>query len=344
MDKRALISVIAIMAFLLALIVLGTGVTTRLVDAGLGCPDWPVCYGHIVAPLSAESATKAQLVYPNTPLEIHKAWMEMVHRYVAGTLGLFIISLVVMIFCFSTVRRDRFNQVAGVLILGLLAYQVILGMWTVTLKLMPIIVSQHLLVAMSIISLLWLFYWRNRKNPTAIRKVSVPLGLKLLAFLAVIMIFLQNYLGVWTSSNYAALSCSAFPVCHHGADFITLQLKQAFDIFSPVGINYDGGVLSQEVRQSIQMIHRIGALIVTIYLFLLALTLRFNRRYQAFSNIGNMILALLLVQVSLGISNVLFKLPLAIAISHSLVATALLVSVVTLFYQIITGSNTYERL
>ncbi len=343
MDKRRVISLLALIGFALALTVLGTGVATRLVDAGLGCPDWPGCYGKIVAPLSADAATKAQLVYPNTPLEMHKAWMEMVHRYAAGTLGLLILGLVLLCYRFQTVRSDTFNKIAAPVILLLLGYQVILGMWTVTLKLLPIIVSQHLLVAMSLICILWLFYWHNKKKPAS-EAILVPSILKLSVLLAVIMIFIQNFLGVWTSSNYAALSCSGFPFCNHGAEVITLQLKQAFNVMSPVGINYDGGVLSNEVRQSIQMTHRLGALIVTVYLFLLALWLRFDRRYQAFANIGNMILALLLVQVSLGISNVLFKLPIAIAISHSLVATVLLVSVVTLFYQIMTGSKKYEHL
>ncbi len=212
-----------LLAVILAFCVIGLGAFTRLTDAGLGCPDWPGCYGHLTVPSNIQSLQKIKALFPTQPLVAVKAWAEMVHRYFAGTLGCLILAtLVVMIRRLKQLKRKKIAFAVFALAL-LLLYQPILGMWTVTLKLLPVVVSQHLLGGMLIVGLLWLLWLHyDSSGDTA---VTDPLLIKLRpwALLGLVFLFCQIALGAWTSTNYASISCPGFPYCKQGYSFFPTQ-------------------------------------------------------------------------------------------------------------------------
>jgi len=316
--KRKYLTVAAIFGCFFALIVIGLGAFTRLMDAGLGCPDWPGCYGHLTVPLSN----------PAGRLDVFKAWAEMIHRYFAGSLGLMI--LVVLCLIFSKALRSRSNMMLGASILALLIYQILLGRWTVTYKLLPIVVTQHLLGGFLIVTMLWLIYLNN--SDQSLGKVQQPKGIKIGAVIGLILILLQIFLGAWVSTNYASFSCLDFPFCINTNPFMRMNFSEAFTFFSPVGVNYEGGVLSESARQTIQMMHRLGALIVTLYL--LVFTVFFMKYSRSGLQSVYIIWVLLFIQLSLGMINVMYKLPLITAIGHNLIAVVLLLSMVTLVFRL----------
>lgn len=326
MVKSRLISRLALCATFFAFSAIALGAFTRLVDAGLGCPDWPGCYGHLIAPLSSTA---------NPPLIVYKAWAEMIHRYFAGCLSFFSVCIVSLIWVKKEFRL-RYNMILTIFLVFLIIYQIILGQWTVTLKLLPIIVTQHLLGGFLILSVLWLIYLSNCYQS----RVSVAKKEKLLlpwAVVALIILFCQIVLGAWTSTNYASLSCPDFPFCVHDQPGLTLHFKEAFNVFPPRGLNYEGGVLSTAVRQTIQMTHRFGALIFTIYTVIFSiLALSILNKSGDILKLICLILGLLSVQVCIGITNVIFQLPLITAISHNLIAVLLLLSIITLIFKLAT--------
>lgn len=317
MDKRMLwLSRVSLLAGLFAILVVGLGAMTRLTDAGLGCPDWPGCYGHMLVPVTA-----------------HKALMEMVHRYCAGTLVLLV--LLTAVLCVqNAVRYGSSFMVLSIMVFLLIIYQALLGMWTVTLKLWPIVVSQHLLGGMLILAMLWLIYFKSRATLSQYQAPASPIYLKLLLLLGALLVFLQIALGAWTSTNYTALSCAGLPFCHSGA--MHYDFKTAFNLIPPLGVNYQGGVLSEVARQTIQMTHRFAALIVTLYL--LGLSVLVFLRYRENLPLRQalvMMLGILLVQICLGLLNVLLQLPLITAVLHNLVAAMLFCSVIALNYLVL---------
>jgi cytochrome c oxidase assembly protein subunit 15 len=329
LDKSRFLSRLAFFASFFALGVIALGAFTRLLDAGLGCPDWPGCYGHLVAPLT----DTAQQQYPNSPVVVHKAWAEMVHRYFVGGLSFLIIAIVATVFSQKAVRV-RNNVFLALFLIVLLVYQIVLGQLTVTLKLLPVIVSQHLLGGFLILSTLWLIHLRNNAQ-LKMRLLPEPVTPFLLfAEIGAGLILLQIMLGAWTSTNYASLSCPDFPFCsNHQA--MEWHFKAAFQLFSPVGVNYEGGVLPDAVRQTIQMMHRFGALIVASYLFIFSLftMVRFKKTFELVKSLYA-VLGLLCIQLCLGMTNVILKLPLATAILHNIVAALLLLAMLTLIYKL----------
>lgn len=311
--------------------VIGLGAFTRLTNAGLGCPDWPGCYGHFTVPSSTQAIKNAETQYPQTKIVQAKAWAEMVHRYAAGTLASLV--LVVAILCTVTAVNNGFRfLILGLLLLALVVYQALLGMWTVTLKLLPLIVSQHLLGGLTLFALLWLVYL-SAKHIHSIRAVTTSRLIKTSAVIGLILVFIQIALGAWTSTNYASLSCPDFPFCNLHTPW-HLEFSAAFNLFSPIGIDYEGGVLNGAARMTIQTVHRFGALIVGLYLVMLTVGIYRNASAQPpLKRISLIILFLLLLQICLGISNVIFKLPLHVAVAHNLCAALLLIALVTLnFY------------
>ncbi|MCW5589553.1 MAG: COX15/CtaA family protein [Legionellales bacterium] len=321
----------ALLACLFTLVVISLGAFTRLVDAGLGCPDWPGCYGHIIVPANANVVNTINAQYPQTPLVAYKAWAEMTHRFFAGSLGILMLAITILGIRHS-VRRQFPRQLAIYLFMPLLlAYQITLGMLTVTWKLLPLIVSLHLLGGMLILSTLWLVHLLNR--PWQPLSGNIPFSLRVLSALAVVLLFCQISLGAWTSTNYASLSCPGFPTCFANTLLQHWDFKGAFNLFHPIGINYQGGVLAMNVRSTIQMVHRSGALIVSLYLVFLAAWINLRlRKLPQIKKATQWLLMLLFLQLCLGISNVLFKLPLLIAVAHSVCAGLLLMSVIYLNY------------
>jgi cytochrome c oxidase assembly protein subunit 15 len=310
---------------LLAFAVILLGAYTRLADAGLGCPDWPGCYGHLTVPASEDHVLdKAYL--EQRKLEPAKGWKEMVHRYFAGALGLSILVIAI----WSWVRRRRLPEQPvwlPTVLLALVIFQAALGMWTVTLLLKPVVVMGHLLGGFATFALLVLLALRtaSRQPPGVVGRWRVAAGLALL------VLVVQIALGGWTSSNYAALACLDFPTCQ-GSWVPEMDFDEAFVMWRGLGVNYEYGVLEHPARTAIHVTHRIGALVT--FLFLGWLAVGIMRSGNGLAGTGLLLGALLMLQVALGIGNVLLHLPLGVATAHNGVAALLLVSLVYLNYRL----------
>ena len=297
-----------------ALVVVVLGAYTRLVDAGLGCPDWPGCYGQLLVPGTDEEIAVAEALFPNTPLDQEKAWTEMVHRYFATGLGILIIGIVALAWYYKLSLRFP------LILLALVILQGAFGAWTVTLKLWPQVVVAHLLGGFMTLTLLW--WYLLKLNFFNIPEIAVRLRRLLYLFIALLV--LQISLGGWVSANYAALVCPDFPLCH-GTLLPEMDLAAGLNVLQAIGPDYTGGEMSYEGRVAIQNMHRWGAYVV----FVLGLVLAWRIRGVLGLILGSLVCA----QVALGISNVLFVLPLPIAVLHNAGAAVLLLVVFTLALQ-----------
>ena len=327
---RGLVFKIAAFATAFAMVVIVLGAFTRLVDAGLGCPDWPGCYGHLTWPSSDHEVTAAERLFPESPVEHDKTWPEMVHRYFAGTLGLLILSI--LLICVK--NRRALPLKLPVALTGMVVLQAAFGMWTVTLKLWPQVVTAHLLGGFATLSLLWLLAQRLSGWRWTLLSVSHR-RLKNLALVVLMLVIVQIALGGWTSSNYAAMACPDLPTCHAEwwpeADF-----AQGFNIFQHVGPNYLGGLLDNHARTAIHLSHRLGALVVTLASLLLVWCL-WATKAPAAQRLGLILLGTLVVQVSLGLSNIIWILPLPVAVAHNAGGALLLLVLVTINHRVRTA-------
>ncbi len=308
---------LAVVGTVLAFCVIVLGAFVRLSDAGLGCPDWPGCYGQITWPAAEHEVSAANASFPERPVETEKAWKEMVHRYLAGILGLLVFALTVI----AIRNRHDPNQPLGLtgLLAALVIFQALLGMWTVTLLLKPAIVMAHLLGGMATFGLLWWLALRAR----TVRPRPLPQStyrIKPWIALGLSLVVAQIALGGWTSSNYAALACPDFPTCM-GEWWPETDFGEAFVLWREVGVDYEGGILDHPARVAIHLSHRIGAVLVLAYLGLLGLMML---RRPAMDLIGQALLAVLIVQITLGILNVVLHLPLLTAVAHTGGAAVLL--------------------
>ncbi|MBQ0719591.1 MAG: COX15/CtaA family protein [Gammaproteobacteria bacterium] len=319
---------IALLATCLAAVVVMLGAFTRLSDAGLGCPDWPGCYGHLTWPTEAGDVARADALFPETPVDTDKTWPEMVHRYFASTLGLFIVALSVIAWRHREARNYPFRL--PLFLLFLVVWQGMFGMWTVTLKLWPQVVTVHLLGGISTLSLLWLFTLRlkNQRWTTNNASWGQLQRLRPALIAGVVIVFIQVALGGWISSNYAAMACGDFPTCH-GEWWPAMDLAQGFNLTQGIGPNYLGGLMDNEARVAIHMIHRVGALVTSLYLLGFCAML-FRVEASGARRMALAILVVLAVQVALGITNVLLVIPLSVAVLHNAGGALLLLSLVTL--------------
>lgn len=308
-----------LLAAMLALTVVILGAYTRLSDAGLGCPDWPGCYGQLAVPASPDALARANDAFAHRPVEPAKAWKEMVHRYAASLLGLVVLGLAV-----SAWRRGSGRVLATATVL-LVAFQAALGMWTVTLLLKPVVVMSHLLGGFSVLSLLWLGYLNTRSFVPERR--AAPPYLRRLAFLGIAVLVLQIALGGWTSANYAALACPTFPKCM-GEWWPPMDMKDGFVLWRGLGVNYEFGVLDSPARVAVHMAHRAWA--VVAFLCLGGLGICALRQTGSLRAAAAVLLLLLATQISLGIANVWLHLPLPVAAAHNAVAALLLLALLTL--------------
>ena len=311
---------LTLFATLLALIVVSFGAYTRLTDSGLGCPDWPGCYGTLSVPESIDQIEKAQAVYPDSPVEVEKAWIEMIHRYIAGILGVMILVIAFM----SIKLRDQINYSLKwpFFLLGLVIFQAALGMWTVTLLLKPAVVSSHLLGGMTVLGILTFLMHRNygthREN-----FVSNRFERKIIRF-SLVLLFIQIALGGWTSTNYAALACTDYPTCH-GSLIPEMDFSNAFTIFRELGVTSSGEPLSLEALHAIQWVHRVGAIVLLGYLLFVAYILKVNQGFNMWRNVLILVISL---QFIIGIANLLLHLPIVLATLHNLGAALLVVILV----------------
>jgi len=328
MSNTAYFRLIIFTAFV-AYCVLLLGAYTRLSDAGLGCPDWPGCYGHLSVPTDAKSIAATVSHDSGRALDTAKAWKEMIHRYLAGSLGLLILAISIL----SFVRRKQTTQglILPFALLATVVFQAALGMWTVTLQLKPIIVVAHLLGGFTTFSLLILLALSTHHHAKrAFFHTKIPARLSRWALFALLIVILQIMLGGWVSSNYAALACADFPLCQ-GQWLPPMDYQQGFSLWQSGHTNYEFGVLDNPARTAIHFTHRLGALTTFIVVSLLALQLF---KAAPFKRMGALLGTILVVQISLGISNVLFYLPLPVAVSHNGGAALLLITLIYVNYRL----------
>ncbi|MGF1685235.1 COX15/CtaA family protein [Photobacterium japonica] len=330
---------LVLLTFVLALGVIALGAYTRLTEAGLGCPDWPGCYGFAGVPQTAVQQAEAAARFPDAPLEHHKAWNEMLHRYVAGALGLLILLINILAWRRPAHPLPPRPKLLPALLLVVVIFQAALGMWTVTLSLMPVVVMGHLLGGFTTAALLFalclsVFSSANQVHVSSAAGYvpttrQVGKGLSLLAGFGLVTVIGQIALGGWTAANYAALVCTQLPICE--VDWQQQFDPSAFSLIQPVHDTYQYGVLDFAQRVSIHVSHRLGAMITSVILLLLAWR---AWRVPALRRATAGMLLLLSVQVALGITNVVASLPLTIAVAHNVTGVLLLLSVVALNVQI----------
>lgn len=323
---------VAYFSLFLALFVVMLGAYTRLTDAGLGCPDWPGCYGKLVLPNDVIAIQDAQKSYPLIPIESTKAWTEMAHRYVAGTLLLLLIFII-----FKSLANSRISskipKSLPFSLLGLLVFQAVLGMWTVTFKLLPIVVMSHLIGGILIFACTSYFCW----NFSGIECLNLPKYKKWLN-VGLIIVLIQIALGGLVSANYAGIACIGFPKCN-GMWLPNLDLYHAFNLFPGIGANYQGGLLDNISRVSIQFVHRLGAVITFGYVMFLSVWILISVKQNILRLMAALTIFVLLMQFCLGIINVMFLLPLWSSVLHNGCAAILLAMVVGMRYLVSAGDK-----
>jgi len=327
---------LCILGVLLCYGVVVLGAYVRLTAAGLGCPDWPGCYGHLT-PAAAQAADTAT-AFPGRPLEPGKAWREMIHRYAVGTLSVIII--VVTALAIVARRQAGVSLALALALFATLVMQALLGMLTVTWRLNPLIVTLHLLFGMTTLALLW---WLLLSLPRGSWKASALhyshsgsggpatklMLARRLALLGLIALIIQIALGGWTSSNYAAVACPDFPTCQ-GAWWPYSDYRDAFVLWRGLGINYEGGVLGNPARVAIHLTHRIGAAVAAAALALAALFVLRQRALTGDRRWAWAVLGALILQLTIGISMVLETFPLSLATAHTAGAALLLLAALAL--------------
>ena len=294
----------ALAGALLAALVVVLGAWVRLTDAGLGCPDWPGCYGH---------------PYPQAAQGFAKAWHEMIHRYFAG--GLVTVTTLLLVLALANRRLPAQPLLPVVLLFVLIFAQAALGALTVTELLKPLIVTSHLLGGLSTLALLW---WLALRPPPSLPAREAVLRAPVL--LGAVVLAVQLFLGGWTSTNYAAVACPDLPTCQQSW-WPAMDFQDAFVLWRGLDIDYTGGVLSNAARTAIHMTHRIGALVAGLTLIAVGVWAMARGSGQRRA-LGVLVVAAVLLQISIGLGMVRLGLPLAVTAAHN-AGAALLVIVMT---------------
>ena len=323
MNRLRLFRALALASIVLCAVVVVLGAYVRLTAAGLGCPDWPTCYGHVTAGAALENQENVNAAFPDRPIDYGKALREMVHRYAAATLGF----LIVLMAALAWIRRRDENlprRLPWVLLIVVLI-QGALGMLTVTWLLKPLIVTLHLLGGLTTLALLWWLWLRPETRPLQASESA----LRPLAVAGIAALVLQIALGGWTSSNYAAVACPDFPTCQ-GAWWPEMQFDEAFVLWRGLGIDYEGGVLDHPARVAVHFVHRLGAIATAAALTMLSVLAIRRARSRRLRAAAVAVLGALAVQILIGITTVMHGFPLPLATAHNAGAAFLMLSVVTL--------------
>lgn len=386
-------------------IVIALGAFTRLVDAGLGCPDWPTCYGHVLWPSSGQQIDKANLRFSETPVETDKTWPEQVHRLAASALGLislaifflavrlspdkkqnrqltalvgfFLLALIAKIVfkANADIGAEAFHDISDILIglvvlagfavlafwawqkgpspwplkltaliVGFVILQGLFGMWTVTLKVWPQVVTIHLLGGFTMAALLWLLVLRLQSKHWALPDAAQARlqSLRPLAIAALVVVVMQIALGGWTTANYAAVACPDLPTCQ-GELWPDMDFANGFNITQGIGPNYLGGKMDNAARMAIHKTHRLGAIITMVVVLWLAIALIRKVKTPQTSAAGYTVMAVLLAQLALGLGNIIFHFPLSVAVAHNAGGAILLLTVLTLLYRMQTAEKTGNK-
>nr|WP_086004617.1 COX15/CtaA family protein [Psychromonas ingrahamii] len=360
---------LVLLSCLLSVLVVGLGAYTRLSDAGLGCPDWPGCYGSLTVPAELDASATAKHSQPGTMdlvFESAKAWKEMIHRYFAGTLGLMLLAILLwplfnnlkVLRHQSSINKKKHSpnvlmpfKLPALLVL-LVLFQAFLGMLTVTMQLQPLIVMGHLLGGFAILSLSTLFYLRLISNPSDTNDFAVQHAY-LWCLSALFVLLIQIALGGWLAANYAAPYCAGLPLCSGGWNAGDWQQNfSILDIFQlpATSNNYEYGVLSPQARMSIHLAHRFWAIITAITILVVAIKVYWLSQSNKVKNSALLVILMVICQVSLGVFLVYWAFPISIALAHNLMAAMLLLSLIRLTYYVkllalphksIAGFNTF---
>lgn len=323
----------ALIAALFTVVVVMLGAWTRLVDAGLGCPDWPGCYGYLTVPQSDSAIATANARFPESPVDVSKGWPEMIHRYAAGSLGLIVFGLAIYA---VRHRREGVPVKLPLFIAGFIVLQALFGMWTVTLQLWPKVVALHLLGGFTTLSLLTLLSLRLRaqRKPLSPDRENALARLRPWLYGGLMLVILQIALGAWTAANYAAVACTDLPTCQgqwwpDGMDF-----QHGFDILQTIGPNYLGGQLTADGRVAIHVTHRLGAMVVLAYFMILLLALWRQVRQTPLQSMVLLTAAALVMQIGLGLANIAFHIPLSVAVAHNAMGAGLLLTVIHMLWRV----------
>ena len=340
----------AITAFL-TLDLIAFGAFVRLTDSGLGCPDWPGCYGQLLPVQATQQINNAIIEQggPQGAVSHSKAWIEMLHRYLASFIG----GLILVMFARAVIARVGQRRAANgggiddagvgygwpLLLLIVVSVQGLFGKWTVTLKLMPIVVTLHLMGGMLLFALLIWFWMRERERAgdAGAKTIAVTGRVQAMAWLAVAVLAGQIFLGGWVSTNYAVLACADFPGCG-GTLLPSVDWREGFTFARELGRTPDGSFLSIDALRAIHWAHRIGALVTTVVVIAAAIMLM--RANAALKRQARWIKAALLAQIVVGISTVWFSQPIALATAHNFLAAALLATLVVAAYRITAARST----
>lgn len=319
--------------FTLDLIMFGAFV--RLTDSGLGCPDWPGCYGKLTPFGASGQIADALVQQPYGPVSMSKAWIEMIHRYWGSVLGMLIIAIVFMAWRY----RKQIGRPAGLATFCLVAVclQGAFGAWTVTHQLMPVIVTAHLLGGMLLLALMsWLAAREKTHAPVSVKAAFARPWM----LFGLLILFVQIVLGGWVSTNYAALACMDFPTCH-GQWVPEMDFAGGYSIFRELGVLPNGEIISQQALTAIHWVHRNFAVFVFVYLFAIALRLRQEQGLRA---PAQWLVLLLLMQVLTGLSTIFFQWPLLIAVLHNGGAAGLVIAAVTMLVRLNRAGSDYKVL
>ncbi len=315
-------------ATVLAFAVVVFGAFVRLSDAGLGCPDWPGCYGHVSVPTSQAALAKATERYPGSAIQARKAWIEMIHRYLAGTLGLMVLAIGILAWRARLISLQ--SPLLPSVLVALIVVQALFGMWTVTLKLMPIVVTLHLLGGMTTLAVLaWLTSRHGEMRMARDSTEATPVNVRAWAAAGLAVLFVQIALGGWVSTNYAGMACVDVPLCN-GTLIPNMNFADGFTLWRELGMTASGVPLSDESLSSIQWVHRAGAMVTVCVLGVVGLI---SLPFAALRGFGFTVFGLALFQASLGLANVVYVLPVPLAVAHNACAALLLVMLVMLNFR-----------
>ena len=319
------ISKLSFVGALFTLIVISLGAWVRLTDAGLGCPDWPGCYGLLTTPDTVDELAKAREYYPNADIDVGKAWREMLHRYMAGLLGLYVFFIT-----YISIKYSKRSYTLPVLISILIIIQAIMGMLTVTMLVKPTIVTTHLFFGMLTATLL--FINSLKYSNISMSSEKIPAIALIIITITWVFLIIQILLGGWTSTNYASLACTDFPKCLDQWYPKEMIFNEAFNVIDLPDVNYEGGILAYGAKVAIHYSHRITALILT-FVFISSLYVVFKlNKHSLLKKLMSISIIFFILQVILGISNVVYSLPLNIAVWHTMNAAILMALISSALY------------
>lgn len=304
------------------------GAFTRLTDSGLGCPDWPGCYGEANPFLAHEDISAAQAAMPSGPVTVFKAWIEMIHRYLAMGVGVLIIAMVIIAWRnWRKLKLSRYQPLLPIMLLLFVCVQGAFGAWTVTLKLQPVIVTTHLLLGMGLLALL---SWHAMRQTGNLDLSLSAARLRLHAAVALIILFMQIALGGWVSTNYSALACGGIPLCQN-ALFPDMDFAKGFTLWRHLGMTAAGDFLPFTALVAIHWVHRSFAVVVLAVIGWLAYR---AMRINELTVVGKGLLLMIFLQILTGAATVYFDWPLLLAVVHNGGAALLVLLLVVLNYKV----------